>query len=195
LNEGRIGIGAQMVGLAQGCFDQTMPYLFERKQFGTSIGDFQGMQMQYANVAMEIGAFLLQLFRPLILIASRFFLSFFFFSFTFSSLRADSNFFFFLFFSTLSSYTESARLLVYNAARLKEAGMPFIKEAAMAKLKASRVAELSASSCIEWMGGVGFMKDYPAEKFFRDCKIGAIYEGTSNIQLTTIAKMLRPQYA
>ena len=94
---------------------------------GTSIGDFQGMQMQYANVAMEI---------------------------------------------------ESARLLVYNAARLKETGQPFIKEAAMAKLKASRVAELSASSCIEWMGGVGFMKDYPAEKFFRDCKIGAIYEGT-----------------
>ena len=144
LNEGRIGIGAQMVGLAQGCFDQTMPYLFERKQFGECIGDFQGMQMQYANVAMEI---------------------------------------------------ESARLLVYNAARLKENGEPFIKEAAMAKLKASRVAELSASSCIEWMGGVGFMKDYPAEKFFRDCKIGAIYEGTSNVQLTTIAKMLRPNYA
>ena len=90
---------------------------------------------------------------------------------------------------------ESARLLVYNAARLKENGEPFIKEAAMAKLKASRVAELSASSCIEWMGGVGFMKDYPAEKFFRDCKIGAIYEGTSNVQLTTIAKMLRPNYA
>ena len=144
LNEGRIGIGAQMVGLAQGCFDQTMPYLFERKQFETSIGDFQGMQMQYANVAMEI---------------------------------------------------ESARLMVYNAARMKENGQNFIKEAAMAKLKASRVAELSASQCIEWMGGVGFMKDYPAEKFFRDCKIGAIYEGTSNIQLTTIAKMLRPKYA
>ncbi len=144
LNEGRIGIGAQMVGLAQGCFDQTMPYLFERKQFGQSVGDFQGMQMQYAEVAMEI---------------------------------------------------EAARLLVYNAARMKEAGQPFIKEAAMAKLKASRVAELSASQSIEWMGGVGFMKDYPAEKFFRDCKIGAIYEGTSNIQLTTIAKMLRPQYA
>jgi|TARA_B110000208_G_C11595071_1_gene367792 alkylation response protein AidB-like acyl-CoA dehydrogenase len=89
---------------------------------------------------------------------------------------------------------ESARLLVYNAARLKESGQPFIKEAAMAKLKASRVAELSASSCIEWMGGIGFMKDYPAEKFFRDCKIGAIYEGTSNIQLTTIAKMLRSDY-
>ena len=90
---------------------------------------------------------------------------------------------------------EAARLLVYNAARMKEAGQPFIKEAAMAKLKASRVAELSASQSIEWMGGVGFMKDYPAEKFFRDCKIGAIYEGTSNVQLMTIAKMLRPKYA
>jgi alkylation response protein AidB-like acyl-CoA dehydrogenase len=97
-------------------------------------------------------------------------------------------------FANVAMEIECARLLVYNAARLKEAGEPFIKEAAMAKLKASRVAELSASSCIEWMGGVGFMKDYPAEKFFRDCKIGAIYEGTSNIQLTTIAKMLRSDY-
>jgi len=144
LNEGRIGIGAQMVGLAKGCFDATMPYLFERKQFGEPIGDFQAMQMQYADVAMEI---------------------------------------------------EAARLLVYNAARMKEAGQPFIKEAAMAKLKASRVAELTASRCIEWLGGVGFTKDYPAEKFYRDCKIGAIYEGTSNIQLATIAKLLRPTYA
>lgn len=143
LNEGRIGIGAQMVGLAQGCFDQTMPYLWERKQFGTAIGDFQGMEMQYAEVAMEI---------------------------------------------------EAARLLVYNAARMKEAGMPFIKEAAMAKLKSSRVAELTASRCIEWFGGVGMMKEYPAEKFYRDCKIGAIYEGTSNIQLTTIAKFLKKDY-
>jgi len=132
-----------MCGLAQGAFDATMPYLFERKQFGQSIGDFQGMEMQYAEVAMEI---------------------------------------------------EAARLLVYNAARMKEAGMPFIKEAAMAKLKASRVAELTASKCIEWLGGVGFIKDYPVEKFYRDCKIGAIYEGTSNIQLTTIAKYLKPLY-
>jgi len=143
LNEGRIGIGAQMVGLARGCFDATMPYLFERKQFGEPIGNFQGMQMQYAEVAMEI---------------------------------------------------EAARLLVYNATRMKEAGQPFIKEAAMAKLKASRVAELTASRCIEWLGGVGFTKDYPAEKFYRDCKIGAIYEGTSNIQLATIAKLIRPSY-
>merc|ERR1712146_831986 len=132
-----------MVGLAQGCFDSTMPYLFEREQFGQPIGDFQGMEMQYAEVAMEI---------------------------------------------------EAARMLVYNAARLKESGMGFIKEAAMAKLKASRVAELSASKCIEWLGGIGFMKDYPAEKFYRDCKIGVIYEGTSNIQLTTIAKYLKPAY-
>ena len=143
LNEGRIGIGAQMVGLARGCFDATMPYLFERKQFGTRIGDFQAMEMQYADVAMEI---------------------------------------------------EAAWLLVYNAARLKEQGRPFIMEAAMAKLKASRVAELTASKCIEWLGGVGFTKDYPAEKFYRDCKIGAIYEGTSNIQLATIAKFLKPLY-
>ena len=83
---------------------------------------------------------------------------------------------------------ESARLLVYNAARLKETGQPFIKEAAMAKLKASRVAELSASSCIEWMGGVGFMKDYPAEKFFRDCKIGAIYEGKQNFFIDSLCR-------
>jgi len=89
---------------------------------------------------------------------------------------------------------EAARVLVYNAARLKEAGLPFAKEAAMAKLKASRVAELSASKCIEWLGGNGFSKEYPAEKFYRDSKIGAIYEGTSNIQLTTIAKDLRRQY-
>jgi len=144
LNEGRIGIGAQMVGLAQGCFDQTMPYLFERKQFGQFIGDFQGMQMQYAELAMEI---------------------------------------------------ECARLMVYNAARMKQLGQNFVKEAAMAKLKASQVAEKTASTCIEFMGGMGFSKDYPAEKFYRDSKIGAIYEGTSNIQLTTIAKMLRPLYA
>eukprot|EP00729_Bicosta_minor_P007172 gene7171-18698_t len=143
LNEGRIGIGAQMVGLAQGCFEQTMPYMWQRKQFGEYIGDFQGMELQYADVAMEI---------------------------------------------------EAARVLVYNAARLKEAGLPFAKEAAMAKLKASRVAELSASKCIEWLGGNGFSKEYPAEKFYRDSKIGAIYEGTSNIQLTTIAKDLRRQY-
>ena len=89
---------------------------------------------------------------------------------------------------------EAARLLVYNAARRKEAGLPFVAEAAMAKLKASRVAELSASRCIEWLGGVGFVKDYPAEKFFRDCKIGAIYEGTSNIQLLTIAKSIKARY-
>mmetsp|Transcript_20077 Transcript_20077/g.59846 ORF Transcript_20077/g.59846 Transcript_20077/m.59846 type:complete len:412 (+) Transcript_20077:938-2173(+) len=144
LNEGRIGIGAQMVGLARGCFDATLPYLFERTQFGTRLGDFQAMEAQYAEVEMEI---------------------------------------------------EAARLLVYNAARRKEAGLPFVAEAAMAKLKASRVAELSASRCIEWLGGVGFVKDYPAEKFFRDCKIGAIYEGTSNIQLITIAKGIKARYS
>jgi len=144
LNEGRIGIGAQMVGLAQGVFDHTLPYLTQRKQFGKPISEFQGMQHQYAQVAMEI---------------------------------------------------EAARLLVYNAARLLAAGKPFVKEAAMAKLFAAQVAEKSASKCIEWLGGVGFTREFPAEKYFRDCKIGHIYEGTSNIQLNTIAKIISSDYS
>lgn len=143
LNEGRIGIGAQMVGTAQGAFDFAMKYMLERKQFGQSIASFQGMQFQYAQAAVDI---------------------------------------------------ESARLMVYNAARLKDAGLPFIKEAAMAKLHASNVAERVASQCVEFLGGVGFTKEYPAEKFFRDSKIGKIYEGTSNMQLQTIAKMLMAEY-
>jgi len=143
LNEGRIGIGAQMVGLAQGSFDYAMAYMVTRKQFGTSIADFQGMQFQYARARMEI---------------------------------------------------EAARALVYNAARLKEAGKPFVMEAAMAKLKASEVANSVSSQCIDWLGGVGFTKEFLAEKYYRDAKIGTIYEGTSNIQLITIAKCLRSQY-
>ncbi|HMJ15079.1 MAG TPA: acyl-CoA dehydrogenase family protein, partial [Polyangiaceae bacterium] len=143
LNEGRIGIGAQMLGLAQGAFEYAMPYMHERKQFGKAIADFQGVQFQYARVAAEI---------------------------------------------------EAARLLVYNAARLKDAGQPFTKEAAMAKLFASEVAERTASLCVEFLGGVGFTKEYPAERFFRDAKIGKIYEGTSNMQLLTIAKLLQLQY-
>lgn len=143
LNEGRIGIAAQMLGIAQGAFDATMPYLFERKQFGSPIGEFQGLQHQYAQAAVDI---------------------------------------------------EAARMLVYNAARRKQAGLSFVKEAAMAKLYASQVAERVASKSVEWMGGVGFVKDYPQEKFYRDCKIGAIYEGTSNIQLQTIAKILSTDY-
>ncbi|HEY6081391.1 MAG TPA: acyl-CoA dehydrogenase family protein, partial [Polyangiaceae bacterium] len=139
LNEGRIGIGAQMLGLAQGAFDCALPYMRERTQFGKPIAEFQGMQFLYARVAMEI---------------------------------------------------EAARLLVYNAARLKDAGQPFVKEAAMAKLFASEVAERTASQCVEFFGGVGFTKEYPAEKFYRDAKIGKIYEGTSNMQLVTIAKLL-----
>lgn len=137
LNEGRIGIGAQMLGLAQGCFDCTVPYTHERKQFGQKIWDFQAMQHQIAHVFTQI---------------------------------------------------EAARLLVYNAARRKEAGLSFVREACMAKLYASEVASLTTSKCIEWMGGLGFSKQYPMEKYYRDCKVGAIYEGTSNIQLTTIAK-------
>lgn len=143
LNEGRIGIGAQMVGTAQGAFDYAMRYMHERKQFGQAIANFQGMQFQYARCAMEI---------------------------------------------------EAARLMVYNAARLKDAGAPFVKEAAMAKLFASEVAERVASQCVEFLGGVGFTREYPAEKFFRDAKIGKIYEGTSNMQLQTIAKLLQAQY-
>ena len=144
LNEGRIGIGAQMLGLSQGAFDYAMRYVGERKQFGQAIGNFQGMQFQYARAATEI---------------------------------------------------EAARLMVYNAARLKDAGQSFVKEAAMAKLFASEVAERTASQCVELIGGVGFTKDYPLEKLYRDAKIGKIYEGTSNMQLATIAKLLQAEYA
>ncbi len=143
LNEGRIGIGAQMLGLAQGAFDYAMKYMLERKQFGQTLASFQGMQFQYARSAVEI---------------------------------------------------ETARLMVYNAARLKDAGQPFLKEAAMAKLHASEVAERVASQCVEFLGGVGFTREYPAEKFYRDAKIGKIYEGTSNMQLQTIAKLLQTEY-
>uniref|UniRef100_A0A8C9A6A2 Short/branched chain specific acyl-CoA dehydrogenase, mitochondrial n=1 Tax=Prolemur simus TaxID=1328070 RepID=A0A8C9A6A2_PROSS len=143
LNKGRIGIAAQMLGLAQGCFDYTIPYLKERAQFGKRVFDFQGLQHQVALVATQL---------------------------------------------------EAARLLTYNAARLLEAGRPFIKEASMAKYYASEIAGLTTSKCIEWMGGVGFIKDYPVEKYFRDAKIGVIYEGTSNIQLNTIAKLIDTEY-
>ncbi|XP_077206129.1 short/branched chain specific acyl-CoA dehydrogenase, mitochondrial isoform X2 [Paroedura picta] len=143
LNTGRIGIAAQMLGLAQGCFDHTVPYTKERTQFGKSIFDFQGMQHQIAQVAVQL---------------------------------------------------EAARLLTYNAARLAETGKPFIKEASMAKYYAAEVATLTTSKCIEWMGGVGFTKDYPIEKYYRDCKIGTIYEGTSIIQLNTIAKCIAQEY-
>lgn len=143
LNEGRIGIGAQLVGLAEGCFESTMPYLHERKQFGQSVADFQGMRFQYAQVATEIHA---------------------------------------------------ARLMVYEAARLRENKLPFVHEAAMAKLYSSQVACNTTRKCIEWLGGVGFTKDFMAEKFYRDCIVGTIYEGTSNINLETIAKGIQQRY-
>jgi alkylation response protein AidB-like acyl-CoA dehydrogenase len=143
LNEGRIGIGAQMVGLAQGAFDYAMSHMLQREQFGKPIAHFQGLEFQYAQVATDL---------------------------------------------------EAARLMVYNAARLKDAGKPFVKQAAMAKLFASQVAERTASMCIEFVGGVGFTKEYPVEKYYRDAKIGKIYEGTSNMQLATIAKELRRVY-
>jgi alkylation response protein AidB-like acyl-CoA dehydrogenase len=139
LNEGRIGIGAQMVGLAQGALDHAVRYTRERRQFGKAIADFQGVQFQLARAAMEV---------------------------------------------------ESARLLVYNAARLRDAGQPFLTEAAMCKLHASEVAERTASLAINLFGGYGFVKDAPVEKLYRDAKIGQIYEGTSNLQLQTIAKAL-----
>jgi len=135
LNEGRVGIGAQMVGLAQGAFDKAMAYTFERQQFGQPIAKFQGMQFQMGQIAAEI---------------------------------------------------EAARLMVYNAARLKEEGRPFTKQAAMAKLVSSQVAERAAGKAIEWLGGQGFTREQGVEKYWRDSKIGAIYEGTSNIQLNTI---------
>jgi alkylation response protein AidB-like acyl-CoA dehydrogenase len=139
LNEGRIGIGAQMVGLAQGALDHTVKYVKERQQFGKAIGDFQGVQFQVARMAIEV---------------------------------------------------ETARLLVYNAARLRDAGLPFLQEAAMCKIVSSEVAESVASMAINLYGGYGFVKDYPVEKLYRDAKIGQIYEGTSNMQLQTIAKGL-----
>ena len=139
LNEGRIGIGAQMVGLARGAWEYAMKYAQERKQFGRSIAEFQGIQFQIAQMATEI---------------------------------------------------EAARMLLYNCARMKDAGLNFVKEAAMTKLFSSQVAERVASLCVEIYGGYGFTKDYPVEKFFRDSKIGKIYEGTSNMQLQTIAKLV-----
>jgi butyryl-CoA dehydrogenase/short/branched chain acyl-CoA dehydrogenase len=139
LNEGRIAIGAQMIGLARGALDAAVAYARERKQFGKTIGEFQGVQFELAKMATEI---------------------------------------------------EAARLLVYNAARLRDAGLPFLTEAAMAKYFSSEVAEKAASKAIEVHGGVGITKDYPVEKLYRDAKIGRIYEGTSNIQLLTIAKKL-----
>jgi alkylation response protein AidB-like acyl-CoA dehydrogenase len=139
LNEGRIGIGAQMIGLARGALEHALRYTAEREQFGKTIDQFQAVQFQLAEMATEL---------------------------------------------------EAARLLVYNAARMKDAGLPFVKEAAMAKLYSSRVAERVSSKAIELYGGYGFVKDYPVEKLWRDSKIGAIYEGTSNMQLQTIAKLI-----
>jgi alkylation response protein AidB-like acyl-CoA dehydrogenase len=139
LNEGRIGIGAQMIGIAQGALECALKYTAEREQFGKSINQFQAVQFQLAEMAVEL---------------------------------------------------EAARLLVYNAARLKDGGKNFVKEAAMAKLYSSRVAEKVSSKAIELYGGYGYVKDYPVEKFWRDSKIGAIYEGTSNMQLQTIAKLI-----
>ena len=139
LNTGRIGIGAQMIGIARGALDAALAFVQERKQFGKPVADFQAVQFQLAQCATEL---------------------------------------------------EAARLMVYNAARLKDAERPFTQEAAMAKLFASQVAERVTSTCLELHGGYGYTKDYPVEKFYRDAKIGAIYEGTSNMQLHTIAKLL-----
>lgn len=139
LNEGRIGIGAQMIGLARGAWEYACNYVQERKQFGKAIAEFQGIQFQIAQMATEI---------------------------------------------------EAARLMVYNCARMKDAGANFVKQAAMTKLFASQVAERVTSLAIEIYGGYGFTKDYPVEKYWRDAKIGKIYEGTSNMQLATIAKLV-----
>ena len=139
LNEGRIGIGAQMIGLAQGALDHAIAYTKERKQFGKAIADFQGVQFQLAHAATEL---------------------------------------------------EAARLLVYNAARLRDAGEPFLTAAAMCKLFSANAAERITSLAVQLFGGYGYVKDYPVEKLYRDAKIGQIYEGTSNLQLQTIAKQI-----
>ena len=139
LNEGRIAIGGQMIGLARAALEHATAYARQRKQFGKSIAEFQAIRMELADMATEV---------------------------------------------------EAARLLVYNAARLRESGMPFVVQAAMAKYYSSQVAERTASRAIEIFGGVGFTRDYPVEKLYRDAKIGAIYEGTSNIQRLTIARQL-----
>jgi butyryl-CoA dehydrogenase/short/branched chain acyl-CoA dehydrogenase len=139
LNEGRIGIGAQMIGVSRGALEHAIAYSKERKQFGEPISSFQGIQFQIAQAATEL---------------------------------------------------EAARLLVYNAARLKDAGKPFLREAAMAKLFSSQIAEKVTSISVEIFGGNGYTREYPVEKFWRDSKIGKIYEGTSNMQLATIAKTI-----
>ena len=139
LNEGRIGIGAQMLGLAEGAWGHAAKYAQERRQFGKPIAEFQAVQFALAEMSTEI---------------------------------------------------EAAKLMVYNAARLKDAGKPYVREAAMCKLFASQVAERVASQCVEIFGGNGFVRDYPAEKYYRDAKVGKIYEGTSNMQLMTIGKLV-----
>jgi alkylation response protein AidB-like acyl-CoA dehydrogenase len=139
LNEGRIGIGAQMIGLTQGALDHAIAYTRERKQFGKAIAEFQAVQHQLARAATEL---------------------------------------------------EAARLMVYNTARLRDAGQPFLTEAAMCKIFSSEVAERVTSLAVNLLGGFGFVKDYPVEKLYRDAKIGQIYEGTSNLQLQTIAKQI-----
>src|SRR5262249_46433513 len=139
LNEGRIGIGAQMIGVARGALEHAIAYTKERRQFGQSISEFQGVQFQVAQAATDL---------------------------------------------------EAARLMVYNAARLKDAKKPFLREAAMAKLFSSQVAENVTSLAVQLFGGNGFTREYPVEKFWRDSKVGQIYEGTSNMQLQTIAKTI-----
>jgi alkylation response protein AidB-like acyl-CoA dehydrogenase len=139
LNTGRIGIGAQMIGVARGALDAARTYVKERKQFGKPVAEFQGVQFQLAQAATDL---------------------------------------------------EAARLMVYNAARLRDASEEYTLNAAMAKLFSSQVAERVTSLCVELFGGYGYTKEYPVEKFWRDAKIGAIYEGTSNMQLNTIAKLL-----
>ena len=139
LNEGRIGIGAQMIGVARGALEAATAYVKERRQFGKAIAEFQAVQFQLAQMATDL---------------------------------------------------EAARLMVYNAARLKDGRLPFAQQAAMAKLFSSQVADRITSACLELFGGYGYSKEYPAEKYYRDAKIGTIYEGTSNMQLQTIAKAL-----
>ena len=142
LNEGRIGIAAQQIGIAKGCLDVVMPYLNEREQFGQKLSDMPALQQQYAQAATELYA---------------------------------------------------AEVMMFNSCRLKENGLPFVKEAAMTKLFASQVAEKISSQSIEWLGGIGYTTDMIVEKFYRDCKVGSIYEGSSNMQRQTIAKIMNSE--
>ena len=188
LNEGRIGIAAQMLGLAQGCFDETIPYTLERKQFGQPVFTFQVISCDFNHKRNCFKIMVRSYFCGKLV--TRLDQNNYNVQVTRVSLSQGMQHQI----AEVATQIESARLLTYNAARLKEAGKPFIKEAAMAKLYAADIAQQVTIKCIDWMGGVGFTKDFIQEKYYRDVKIGSIYEGTVNMQLSTIAKQIEKEY-